>query len=255
VNGWYGEPVDVTVTGPDGASLAYSIDGGPWTPYEGPVPVATSGAHVFRARSTIGGTVAEAVTVVAIDLDGPVITSPLDGAVIRKGVAPPEPWFACLDAGTPTPVCSGPTTLNTSTSGPHSFTVTATDAHGNQTQRTFEYSVFDGFFAPVKNPPALNAVKAGATQPFKFMVFGPTGAAVTSTQGIGLAWVTIDCATKAPVVPDPFGPTADGDFRRDAKAKQLHFNAKTGSAWAGSCRWLVVTFPGGSTVEALVRFT
>ena len=58
------------------------------------------------------------------------------------------------------------------------MTVTATDAAGNDTTCTFNIHVrynFTGFFAPVANPPTLNAVNAGRAIPVKFDLSGDKG--------------------------------------------------------------------------------
>jgi len=89
------------------------------------------------------------------------------------------------------PACDGPVAsgaaVDTSTPGPHSFTVNARDvamqitdtngdgsleitSHPNTSTVTHDYFVqypFDGFQRPIDNPPAVNTVKAGQAVPVK----------------------------------------------------------------------------------------
>jgi hypothetical protein len=54
--------------------------------------------------------------------------------------------------------------IDTGTVGAKLFTVDAEDNAGNTASQTHDYTVayFDGFFAPIENPPVFNSVKAGA---------------------------------------------------------------------------------------------
>ena len=68
--------------------------------------------------------------------------------------------YDCLDGGSGTSSCSGPVAsggkLDTTTVGPHTFTVDASDDVGNADSESFVYHViydFDGFFSPVDNVP------------------------------------------------------------------------------------------------------
>jgi hypothetical protein len=98
------------------------------------------------------------------------------------------------------PACDGPvppgTAVDTSSPGPHDFTVDARDiafrltdtngdgsldtiaSHPNTSTVTHRYFVpypFGGFQRPIDNPPAVNTVKAGQAVPVKFSLGGDRG--------------------------------------------------------------------------------
>jgi hypothetical protein len=80
------------------------------------------------------------------------LATPADGATVLLGQAV-EADFGCTDrGGSNLATCDGPAApgeaLDTSTPGPHEFTVTATDGEGNQTEVTHTYDVVTGAHQP-----------------------------------------------------------------------------------------------------------
>ena len=92
---------------------------------------------------------------------------------LRRSAASSRPPTRARDGagGSGIATCSGAVAngqaIDTAAIGAKSFTVTATDAVGNSATKTVSYQVvypFNGFFAPVVNPPSINVVKASAAR-------------------------------------------------------------------------------------------
>ena len=178
-NGWYASPT-LTLTGDDGGRLAaiahtdYSLDGGPWTVYSGPISGFSTGNHFVQYNSTDNVGHVESTKLLAFKVDAVAptvnISKPADGAVYKLGKV--------ADGGLQ--VHGQPVrdrhlrrhgaergNIDTSTIGTHSFTVTGTDVAGNVTTKTLHYTVvytFNGFFSPIGERRAtrsLNLVHAG----------------------------------------------------------------------------------------------
>ena len=70
------------------------------------------------------------------------VTTPVDGATFARGASVPSA-FQCVGPDFAVVTCTGPATVDTSTVGPHTFTVTATDTAGQQTVVNRSYTVVD----------------------------------------------------------------------------------------------------------------
>lgn len=116
--------------------------------------------------------------------------------------------------------------------------------------------LFEGFFSPVANEPALNRVTAGRTVPIKFRLwddFGP----VTDRAAVDETCSTvIGC-------PDPASDSsiASGEevesaraLRYDATDQQYVFGWETSASFHGSCRRLDVRLDDGQVFGALFDF-
>ena len=110
---------------------------------------------------------------------------------------------------------------------------------------------FGGFEPPIKAAPELNSRKAGATVPTKFTLSeqggAPDLAAVFASQ-------QVDCTTLAPTGPIVPAQTP-GSRALESSGDSYHFNWKTDSAWAGTCRQLIVRLQDVSDPVAYFRFT
>ena len=91
-NGWYASPtLTLTATdGPSGSGVArtdYSLDGGAWTQYTGPISGFSTGNHFVQYHSTDNAGNVESTKLIAFKVDAVkptvTITAPADGAQIR----------------------------------------------------------------------------------------------------------------------------------------------------------------------------
>lgn len=131
--------------------------------------------------------------------------------------------------------------------------VQATDPDGLSTIASTTVQVrypFEGFFNPVKNLPAVNAVKAVQAVPVKFSLGGDRGLQVLE----GVPTVTLSvCGTSTVIGEVPVsinGPALSYDARSDTYS----FVWKTSKSFAGTCGVLTLTFDDGSTRQASFRF-
>ena len=181
-------------------------------------------------------------------------------------------FLAFLSANGPTinpPTCAGPVVsgapIDTSSPGPHTFTVTATDvaftvvggtlvSDPNTATATTHYGVaypFGGFQRPIDNLPASNLVKAGQAVPVKFSLGGDRGlgilAAGSPTSSPAGCNGTIDDAVTAPAA-------ENSGLQYDAASDTYTYVWKTAKAWAGTCRTLSVALNDGTAHTALFMF-
>ena len=108
---------------------------------------------------------------------------------------------------------------------------------------------FDGFTGTVKNPPAVNAVKASSTVSVQFSLAGDQGSAILAAGSPASA--DADCVTHDPT--GPFQPTsakAKPGLSYDAALDIYTYVWKTNKAWANTCRQLVVTLADGTSYSA-----
>jgi hypothetical protein len=194
------------------------------------------------------------VTYTVVDRTPPRIslTSPADGAVYKAGDYV-QAWFSCDDGnGSGMNGCKGDlpsgSPLETSTVGPHSFSVTAYDRAGNVARETHSYTVvynFNGFAPPAAAYPSSASLKAGEPVPLKFSLAGDKGSDIFAPASP--AWTS--CATTADAT------AADGTLSYNASSDRYTYLASTAKAWAGTCRDLVVTLRDGTTHRARFLFT
>lgn len=152
---------------------------------------------------------------------------------------------------------TSPASLNTSSIGSKSMTLTAYDNVGNTAQATCSYSVhyaFEGFFAPVDNLPTRNTVKAGRAIPVKFKLGGDQGLDI-----FGGASSIKPNSAKAPVSTSTTCAAATTDslestltaggssLQYDALTQTYTYVWKTETAWAGNCRIFELNLNDGSS--------
>jgi hypothetical protein len=109
---------------------------------------------------------------------------------------------------------------------------------------------FGGFQSPIAAPPGLNDAKAGSTVPTKFTLSEQGGAPDTAAV---FASQQVDCTTLAPS--GPISPAqTPGSRALESSGNLFHFNWKTESAWAGTCRQLIIRLQDVSDPVAYFRF-
>ena len=115
------------------------------------------------------------------------------------------------------------------------------------TQTTTVIYEFSGFFSPLDNLPAMNGIKAGSAVPVKFSLHGNQTLAVLDGEPTS---ATIACDSPAANVIEPLGTSASSGLSYDAVIDQYVYVWKTETAWAGTCRQLVVRLADGTLHRA-----
>ncbi len=188
------------------------------------------------------------------------ITSPTDGQPLVKGGSVAAA-FSCADSGgSGLASCTGTVAngspLDTATVGQKTLTVTATDNAGNTTTVTRSYSVtyqFTGFVQPVDNQPTVNTVNAGRAIPVKFSLGGNQGLSIFAAGSPTVQ--TISCTTGTPTSEIETTVNAGGSsLSYSSGNQQYNYVWKTDSAWAGTCRRLILTLNDGTRHEADFKF-
>ena len=238
--------------------LGFNSALGGWTatvPTTGPVQVIAmaQNANGLVAYSANKGVNFPSVT----DTTGPdvLLESPAPGAVYLLNQRVPA-TFSCSDAGVVASCVGAPLApgglLDTSRVGDRTFTVTATDLRGNQVVQTIHYTVhyvFEGFFSPIDNQPAVNVGQAGRAYPIKWRLKDANGVvvgALTSVTSISKVRLT-SCAAGAQ---DSIEETvAVSTSQLKFSGGQFNYNWKTEKADAG-CRRLVIELADGTRRSA-----
>jgi hypothetical protein len=196
----------------------------------------------------------ETVHYTVADRTPPTITfaSPGDEATYSLGQ---QVWasYSCDDHnGSGLSACKGDVadgaTLDTSSFGTKTFTVTASDHAGNVARETHTYSVlydFSGFAAPTVAYPGTTAMKAGEGVPLKFSLHGDQGSNIFASGSP--AW--IPCGALDGSTP------AEGTLSYNASSDRYTYLATSSKSWAGNCRDLIVTLRDGTTHRARFSFT
>jgi hypothetical protein len=258
-NGWYASPtLTLTATdGPSGSGVArtdYSLDGGATVQYIGPISGFTTGNHFVQYFSTD----VEATKLIAFKVDAVkpqvTITAPADGAQIKLDKVTAAK-YKCVDRESGLDTCVGTVangaSLDTSTVGDHTFTVTATDLAGNVTTQTVHYQVvytWNGFFAPVTNTETgqLNLVHAGDLVKLGFGLDGDRGLNVFAAGSPTSEAIPCPSGTPHSVPAAGAGATAGLSFQ-DASGHYT-YGWQTDPSWAGTCRRFELTLNDGSGV-------
>ena len=159
-----------------GSTFECALDDGAFGSCSSPRSVvAGDGSHTFRVRATdINGNVDPSAATYAFNLDtaDPTVApySPADGATLARGVTVNADYSCADEAGGSGPAtCVGDVprgnAINTSTLGPKSLSVTATDNAGNEFTRTVNYTVTDQTdpTATITSPPMARASLAAGS--------------------------------------------------------------------------------------------
>jgi len=110
---------------------------------------------------------------------------------------------------------------------------------------------FSGFFPPIDNPPAPNAVKAGRVVAVQFSLGGDQGLAILAA-GSPVS-VPVDCASREPVGAEVPTATPGGGITYIASIDTYLYEWKTSKGWTG-CRRLIVTLADGTRHHADFQF-
>ena len=110
---------------------------------------------------------------------------------------------------------------------------------------------FSGFFPPIDNPPALNAVKAGRVVAIQFSLGGDQGLAILAA-GSPVS-VLVNCASREPIGAEEPTVTPGGGITYMAVTDTYLYEWKTSKGWTG-CRRLIVTLADGTRHHADFQF-
>ena len=136
------------VEGTDGTGIQTCVDWGGASGGTGRLDTSSAGAHSYTVTATSqdGQTETAGITYTVAGGPSTTITSPANGASYMKGQIV-DAGYACQDgaSGPGISTCAGPVAsgqpIDTSSAGPHTFTVTATSADGQTVTRTVSYTV------------------------------------------------------------------------------------------------------------------
>jgi hypothetical protein len=228
--------------------------------------VNTPGSYTITYNATDpAGNAAQPVTrtVNVVDTTPPVISCPANIVVVLPPNNTATSMPVSYPAVTATDSCAANVNVTSSPASGSVFPVgttvvnaTATDASGNTSSCSFTVTVlynFTGFFQPVDNPPVLNMVNAGRAIPVKFSLSGNKGLAIFAPNSPASGVIT--CGTTAPINEIEETVTAgSSSLSYDASSGQYIYVWKTNSAWAGTCRQLIVKLNDGSEHRANFKF-
>jgi hypothetical protein len=186
-----------------------------------------------------------------IDRQAPTITitSPTATTYARNQVV--VPGYSCNDnGGVGGGTCIGPATVDTSTTGSHTYTVDASDALGNSTSKSVTYTVqfsFSGFIG-ISNT-GFNSPKAGDTIPMSFSLNGNQGLSVIAS-GQPVSY-PVNCTSGAVTG----AATTTLGFLIYVPSTTLYiYQWSTLAAWKKTCRKFSMTLVDGTTHTALFNF-
>ena len=220
--GWNNSDVTVTWSVEDPDSAITSTDNCD----EKIISSETAGIDVTCSATSAGGTSSQSVTV-KLDKTVPTVTSSDDGAkyILGQQVTPAIP--NCQDNLSGVVTCTpSVNSLDTSTAGFHSYTVTSTDNAGNTFVKTVTYDVFKfvGLFSPLKSD--LRTFQKPSTIPVKFQLTDGLG----NFWGDPLAQLNVSLHSNiSSLVPAVSSGSSNylNNFRYDASANQYIYNLKT----------------------------
>jgi uncharacterized repeat protein (TIGR01451 family) len=116
---------------------------------------------------------------------------------------------------------------------------------------------FGGFNSPINNPPSVNQVQSGSTIPVKFGLGGAFGSNIFATAPSSQQVSCSGLPGTITVVPNTVVPVTSPnsvDFNLITAPNQYHFDWQTSTAYAGTCRELIVSLNDGTTKVAFFQF-
>jgi len=246
------------------ATFACSLDGAPAVACTSGVTYTVGdGGHTFAvAAVNAAGASTPAAFTWTVDTIPPsiTITTPGSGASYWLHAAV-DASYACDGTGSAVQACAGPVAngapIDTSTVGTHQFTVNATDAAGNSASAPVAYTVlyqFNGFSAPLSNPPIFNSVNAGASVPLKWVVEDGLGQPVTTLTSVQITATEVACSAAALSVSVASAGTTTAEALQNFGGGAYQFNWHTPKSLAGSCKALALDLGDGAQHQALFVF-
>ena len=228
----------------------------------GSVDVNTPGTYTITYTTTDGTNTGTATrTVNVVDTTAPVISCPADIVVTLDANSAATSKSVSFNVEA-TDSCGGAHVVTSRASGanfPVGTTIvdaTATDQAGNTSTCSFKVSVrylFTGFFSPVSNLPVLNTVNAGRAIPVKFSLSGNKGLNILAADFPASGAITCNSTDPAAEVTETTS-AGGSSLGYDAGSDRYQYIWKTESAWAGTCRQLVIKLDDGTEHRANFKF-
>ena len=254
---WFRDTVTVTFSGSTDPSLPDGSPGSGVSFVTAPVTISTSGIHQLFgiARDAAGNESAATPTTVRVDADAPAVSFTGCPQDVVLGSASSASWSASDESSGLAEAASGSVPLDTETLGSRTATVTVSDLVDHTSTATCAYRVvydFQGFFAPLANPPKVVELRAGDTIAVAFALGGDQGLEVIDAGSP--ASTPVDCTTLAPLgAAVPTTAARPLDFVK-AQGGRYRYQWVTAKSWKGTCRQLSLTLVDGPTHVAYVRF-
>lgn len=198
------------------------------------------------------------VTVTAhhCDTTAPTIGLACPGTVTLNAAAYASVSVTDSDSGVASQsVPNGSASLETSTVGARTFTVTATDNAGNtgsswcSYQVVYDFQGAGGFAPPIANPPAVNSARAGQTVPVKWRLPDGRGGWLGALDVVaGVTFQQVQCSDRAALT-NEVPPVASGGsgLRYDEAADQFVYNLRTSGS---GCYALILALDDGTEHRA-----
>ena len=267
--GWNNVDVTASFTASDSTSGLASVTSGGQTLTENSgsyqVIVSTEGTDqsvTATATDVAGNTNSATVANINIDKTAPTVTYDSLPSPIILNQPLSLTWHASDDrSGIPAGSESGTITLDTSSVGSHTYTITAgivSDKAGNPSGAvTVTYSViynFGGFLPPINTQGHMSAFKKGSTIPVKFQLTDYDGNSIsTATATISLKWISGTIPTDIePEAISTSAATTGNLFRYDSTGNQYIFNLATKTLSAPSVYQITATLDDGQSYSVSI---
>ena len=152
---------------------------------------------------------------------------------------------------------SSPASLDTSSVGSKTKTVTVEDKVGHSKSDTCSYSViynWSGFFSPVDNLPVLNLVKGGSSVPLKFNLGGNQGMGILAAGYPKSSVIPCDSTAEVDAI-ETVATAGSSGLNFDSTTNQYNYIWKTDKAWTSGCRQVEVKLIDGTSHRANFKFS
>lgn len=256
--GWFADQVTVSFAGSTDPDLVDGSTGSGVASYSSPQVFSTSGSHTASglARDGAGNATAQVSLAVQVDATAPTVTFSGCPTDVILGSTASATWDASdAHSGLATPA-SGSIALNTSAVGTYDVTASATDNVGHPTEATCTYRVvydFAGFFRPVLNPPSTLTVRAGDLVVLSWSLAGFQGLDVLAS-GYPVS-APIECGSSPALTEGTATTSRRGLQYLKSPSGRYAYSWTTSTAWAGTCRQVVVKLDDGTYHRANLRFS